>query len=532
MKAAGYVRVSTTQQDLQRQINLINEFCDKNSYTLTKIISDKASGADLTRTGLAELLTLTNVDVLIMTEISRLSRQDDIMETLTIINAIIKKHISIILLDNGNYQKIEGTLDLVKLITLAVKLKGAADERKNIVQRMLTGRRDKFTHFNNMCIGRVPFGYSKVENPNYQMHITPKSFLVRNEDAYKVEQIYKWVINGEPIKTIAKRLSLGESTVCHILHNPIYKGIWSFSGRTLQGDSIIDPSTWESAQEALKTNRLRDIIRGVNFNPLKGILKCPCGHSLYIIRNGTKASPNNRQYRCASNRDTTGCGNGGCNADVTIKALWYLVCASRTSKEFNENTSIEALKIQREIDSIDNTQIQITISNKEKELNTVAHRLATCENDNLYQIMYEDYLKLNDTIKALKEDIVNNDNKKAHLTKLLADLQNKTIYNWDATEEEMASVFQRLLKQVTCYSENKMRSFLLVEFKNGAQFTILLVKKVFYCLPFQFNPATRKVIVELKEQTTGFSLNTYFKEYNSYELESTFDLSEYKTPQP
>ena len=532
MIAVGYVRVSTTQQDLNRQITLIREYCDKNGYNIAKIISDKASGADFTREGLAELLTITGVDVIIMTEISRLSRQDDILETLTIINAIIKKKIGIIILEGVNARKLEGILDIVELITLVVQLKSAADERRAIVQRMLTGRREKFTSFTNMCIGRVPFGYSKIDNPDYILHQTPKSFLVRNEDAEKVELIYKWVIEGSKIKNIAKRLNLGESTVCHILHNPIYKGIWSFSGRTLQGDSIIDPSTWESAQEALKTNRLRDIIRGVNFNPLKGILKCPCGHSLYIIRNGTKASPNNRQYRCASNRDSTGCGNGGCNVDVTIKAVWFFVCASRTSKEFMENTSSEALKIQREIANIDNSHIELAINNKEKELNKIAHNIARCDNDVLYKVMNEEFIKVQQEIEQLKNDIVSNEKRKANLTKVLADLQSETIYKPDATEEEMAEVFQRLLTKVTCYSENKMRSFLLIEFKNGAQFVALLVKKVIYALPFDFNPVTRKIIVELKEQTTGFSLNTYFKEYNSYELESSFDLSEYKIKTP
>ncbi|MEG2946669.1 MAG: recombinase family protein, partial [Bacteroidales bacterium] len=102
MKAIGYARVSTTKQDLARQQVKIKDFCENNGHDLLQIIEDFGiSGASNQRDGYKKLLSLTDKDcnVVIVSELSRLSRQEYVIETVYNIQNIINSGISVILLD-------------------------------------------------------------------------------------------------------------------------------------------------------------------------------------------------------------------------------------------------------------------------------------------------------------------------------------------------------------------------------------------------------------------------------------------------
>ena len=92
MRAIGYARVSTTKQDLARQRCKITNFCGENGYELEFIIEDFGiSGATLDRKGYQQLnsLTATDCDVIVVSEISRLSRKEQITEALNDIQQIL-----------------------------------------------------------------------------------------------------------------------------------------------------------------------------------------------------------------------------------------------------------------------------------------------------------------------------------------------------------------------------------------------------------------------------------------------------------
>jgi site-specific DNA recombinase len=519
MLVTGYIRVSTSQQDLHRQETLIKEYCTNNDHTLQRIISDSASGATSNRKGFQELLQVTDCDLIVVSELSRLTRQDDLLESLSFINIILKNNIGIVLLENGKTETLKGQVDLVQLITLVVKLSAAAEERKTIVQRMKTGRIDKFLSFPNMCYGKIPFGYNKVNNPDYVINKTPKSFLVRNEHAKDVEKIFKWVIEGVTMFEIANRLNLDESLISVVVHNPIYKGVWKLSGHIIKGDAIVTEDTWNNAQEALKSNRLRLIIRGVNFNPLKGILKCPCGHSLYIVKNPCKANPNNRQYRCAKNKNGKVCGNGGCNVDYTIEALWELVRCTQVNQSYLDANNAESQRITNELINIEFriNDYNEAINREEKQLEAIAVNMSRIDNKRLFDVMQSEYNKQEGKIKSFKKQVETLISRKNALKKVRKDLLHSLIFNKVATDEEKAEVFKRVFDNVVCYSINKMRVVLLATFKNGGQIPILIIRSGSYILPFKFNTDTRKFII------IGID-----NEVDSYELEANYDLSDYK----
>lgn len=87
MDVIGYIRVSTNNQDLQRQRYLINKYCTENGYTLVHIYEDFAiSGANLDRKEYQNLLNIKkeDADLIVISELSRFSRNENYLKLLMI----------------------------------------------------------------------------------------------------------------------------------------------------------------------------------------------------------------------------------------------------------------------------------------------------------------------------------------------------------------------------------------------------------------------------------------------------------------
>ena len=102
-RAIGYARVSTEKQDLVRQEMLISEYCDTHDNILLDIIEEKVSGAknEIDRIGLMKLLSLqgNEADIIVVSELSRLSREDDALNVLNKINDLLKIGFDVVFLD-------------------------------------------------------------------------------------------------------------------------------------------------------------------------------------------------------------------------------------------------------------------------------------------------------------------------------------------------------------------------------------------------------------------------------------------------
>lgn len=103
-RVMGYARVSTEKQDLERQILLIKEYCIKQFYLLVDIISEKVSGAKKDRESISRLREVDNdtADMVVVSELSRLSREKDIMNLLSLVNDLLENGLDVLFLDNPN----------------------------------------------------------------------------------------------------------------------------------------------------------------------------------------------------------------------------------------------------------------------------------------------------------------------------------------------------------------------------------------------------------------------------------------------
>lgn len=89
MAIYGYHRTSTTEQHLDRGINEITEFCQRNQYPLEKIYTDQQTGKNFNRPRYIVLRDdiLREGDTLIITEVDRLGRnKKDTVEELRILS--------------------------------------------------------------------------------------------------------------------------------------------------------------------------------------------------------------------------------------------------------------------------------------------------------------------------------------------------------------------------------------------------------------------------------------------------------------
>lgn len=563
MKAVGYIRVSTDHQDLSRQESLIRQYCQKNNYCLTKIIGEKVSGAKKDRKSLAELLILDKslADILVVSELSRLSREADYANVISIINNILQNGLDVVFLDEeSKVYKAGKSLDIIDIITLAIGAKTAADERMKIATRMKTGKTTKIQIEPYMYTGgTAPYGYKIIDNPLYhgQIDNIPAKRLI-TEDEYQmsnVRLVFQMVLNGTTLRDIAEHLNKSgtltkqnkpfcETSISKMIKNPIYNGRRRFKGLPLVIKKIISDEDWNKAQICVSQNKLFKDIATSNFNPLKGIVFCPCGYALMLHqmspRSGQKyyvlacCRKNNKEYRKK-------CRNMGIKSDVLFKSVWNCVKRSLTLTEYSEKSNKKSEQISTII-----TQLNQQLANNHKSMDNIKEEMRHIENaiikvsdiPSLVDKYKIDYKKKQDEIsskedsnKAIEEEITKN---KQQLERIQKSQAYKQLH--DMTDKEKSEIYKNVLDRVVYYSETMFTGFIVIDYKNGLQ--NIVVSKRHYnnltlLLPttFKFNKETRKVVIPLHKHDAKQPYNLDFikeQEFSLAELSSSYDLEEWK----
>ena len=564
-RVVGYVRVSTVTQDVKRQKKLIRDYVASNGYVLVKSIEvDKVSGAKSAseREGLNNILSLTNddADVVVISELSRLSREDDIMSVMQEIHQILNNGLDLVLLDEPDkVYSANQHLSLIDFISLAIKAYGAAEERKKIVERMKTGKYSKLADTPNMlCTAIIPFGFKAVPNPEYiGKPDTARTILVEDEEEAKiVRMMYQMILDGKSVRDVAywiedmqvkgkRKTVMNFSTVHRILRSKRYNGIRTIKGKQYQIDKLIDDETWNQVQMKIETNKNFKGKRIEYSNPLIGIAKFPCGRNLAICHHGRE---NRANLYCAEhvvlrnvrNKKPT-CTNYGINYDWMMKAVWNIVKGVSLSSDYKikndkQINNIKALNAGL-IETIDS--YKDAIKRLQKDIDIITENIANSTNatvvaklNNKVGNMELEIGKLNKAIGKAEKDISKNEIKIKDMSRNLTEIEFDG-YN----DQQKAEEFRRRLEKVTYYSENMRRGFVVVTFKNGAEFVALyriIQKPVLYQLPssFSFNSVTRKVVVEVQKylsEPNTFSLGNIEKaEYDILGLLASFELEQYR----
>lgn len=555
-RVIGYIRVSTDNQDLERQRVLIRKYCENKGYSLLRIEEDYAiSGTVSNRNGLNSILNITNsvADMVVVSELSRLSRQDDIFETLTQIHTIIR-NVDLVILDEPDKVYEAGkTIILSDFLMLAIKAYGAADERKKIVSRMTTGKDSKVQAFPLMLTdSNIPTGFKAVPNPNYIKGATPKMLLVEDEERMQlVRDIFNYVANGLSLGKTAEKLNmLGyrtarnkpfyEQSIRTIINDSIYNGVRYWKGMKLELPvKFISDEIWNLAHKKVQENKNYSGEAQKHYNPLKGIIKCPCGQTSMYGRTSSCIT-----YRCLD-RIKMGikspCTNVGIKAETLIYAVWKDVRLRTLDETYQAKSNEKIAEIEAE-------NIKLTQSIKEKDseiaklqsdLKTVIDNVMASTNITIVKALNGKADSIDSQIKSIEAEKTAIDEEIASNNRRIADeIKSQSRKELDSLSlEGKGEMFRELLSKVVYYSVSLNSGFIVITYKNDLE-TIIAYhnrnKPFLWALPitFRFNKVKRTVIVPtLPEQPkmTSFVLERIKeKECTFKQLQESFNLEEYK----
>ena len=555
-RVIGYIRVSTDNQDLERQRVLIRKYCENKGYSLLRIEEDYAiSGTVSNRNGLNSILNITNsvADMVVVSELSRLSRQDDIFETLTQIHTIIR-NVDLVILDEPDKVYEAGkTIILSDFLMLAIKAYGAADERKKIVSRMTTGKDSKVQAFPLMLTdSNIPTGFKAVPNPNYIKGATPKMLLVEDEERMQlVRDIFNYVANGLSLGKTAEKLNmLGyrtarnkpfyEQSVRTIINDSIYNGVRYWKGMKLELPvKFISDEIWNLAHKKVQENKNYSGEAQKHYNPLKGIIKCPCGQTSMYGRTSSCIT-----YRCLD-RIKMGikspCTNVGIKAETLIYAVWKDVRLRTLDETYQAKSNEKIAEIEAE-------NIKLTQSIKEKDseiaklqsdLKTVIDNVMASTNITIVKALNGKADSIDSQIKSIEAEKKAIDEEIASNNRRIADeIKSQSRKELDSLSlEGKGEMFRELLSKVVYYSVSLNSGFIVITYKNDLE-TIIAYhnrnKPFLWALPttFRFNKVKRTVIVPIlpeQPKMTSFVLEHITeKEYTFKQLQESFNLEEYK----
>ena len=569
-RAIGYSRVSTEKQDLVRQEKLISEYCDSHDYILVDIIEEKVSGAknEVDRVGLMKLLSLqgNEADTIIVAELSRLSREDDTLDVLNKVNSLLQKGFNVVFLDNEDkVYTAYSILSLFDIIRLGVEAEYSAGERKKITMRMKTGKYPKIQDNPYMYVGgTAPYGFDIIDNPEFagQKNNRPaKSIMVVNDvEMENVRLIYSWILDGMTVRDAAKKANeMGfitrenkpfcQTSIAKIIKNPIYNGRRRFKGFNLETEKIISDEDWNLAQERLQKNRLYKGHGNKHFNPLKGIIFCPCGygmmlHQMNSIRDGAYLT----LHCCVRNRPEYGhkCKNSGIKAGVVFEAVWKCVKSVILEKEYKNKSNEQVKSYERIIATLKKQILDTnnTIKNLIADRDKIPDILLRLSNMNgVSEHLIDTY---NNKYTEFDKRIIENEKKKELLNQEISVYQQKIrdikrvairqeLDNLDDIAK--ADIYKRVLSRVVYYSENQFSGFIVISFKNGIETIVITTgakKRIVAQLPstFKFDKEKKKIVVEIIEKphsVTNFTFQpSQYKEYSIKELKDAFSVEEWR----
>lgn len=194
MTKIGYARVSSREQNLERQFELLER------SEVKKIFSDKLSGKDNNRPQLKEMLNyIREDDIIVVSELDRLGRNNK--EITSIMNQIQDKGATLEIL---NLPSLNGIQDdnlrrLLNNLIIELFKYTAENERKQILERQKQGI--ELAKEKGKYRGR-PLAYS-ADSANKQKRVT-------------YEKIVEMLEKDVPITQISKELDVARNTIYRI----------------------------------------------------------------------------------------------------------------------------------------------------------------------------------------------------------------------------------------------------------------------------------------------------------------------------
>lgn len=198
-KAILFARVSTSQQDNNRQINELKPLAKSDGYKESEIAQIKYTESAIKNSvqnrksisELKELIETQSIEAVYVTEISRLARRDDVMYS--VLSILEEKKIALVIKSPSLIRTYEnGIKNSMAHVIISFLAQVAVQEMELKKERQTTGYKQKVS-MGRVCSSQVKFGYDRDRD---------KMAIVDNEKAKMVNDIFHKYLDGQSVASI------------------------------------------------------------------------------------------------------------------------------------------------------------------------------------------------------------------------------------------------------------------------------------------------------------------------------------------
>lgn len=196
MEVVLFCRVSTMQQEYDRQVNELSALALSNGWSVEGVFAEKVSGAkkNVERAELMKMVQFVEdnqIDKVLVTELSRLGRNT--LQVLEVIELLNSKGISLYIQNYGiETLTPEGKVNAMSQFLITILAEVARMERKTIRERVASG----YTNFisNGGKVGRK-IGYRKSEEQMREQYTKEIQLLRKGLSLRNIQAITSTSIN-------------------------------------------------------------------------------------------------------------------------------------------------------------------------------------------------------------------------------------------------------------------------------------------------------------------------------------------------
>lgn len=368
-RAAIYARVSSQAQrerhTIENQLRVLPAFVAAQGWELVDTYVDDGRSAKAgmldARTGFARLALDAErhrFDVLVVADIDRLTRTDDMRERAEILGPFQRAGVRIVTPAGGE-------LDLRTMLgELYVTLQAivAAEENRKRAERVKAGKQRAIAEGRKPA-GPTPFGW--------RYDRTTGAWSVDDAAAAIVREIFARVAAGESCVAIADdlvardarptpRTGWSRAAVYRIVRSRTPLGEWSADkarGAVIPIPPLLTEDQWQAASRALLAHRRRGLRRTKHVYLLEGIARCgACGASIAIrsaTRNPrrTNGNPSPAVYVCRARKLARACSAPIVKCADLDARIWAALCDELTQPALLE--ALAQAESRRDLDARD-----------------------------------------------------------------------------------------------------------------------------------------------------------------------------------
>jgi DNA invertase Pin-like site-specific DNA recombinase len=551
-KAAIYLRVSTNDQDYQRQEVELRQLAKALGYEIIDVYEEKASAVhDMeTRVELTKMRKLKKEDVerIFIWDISRLSRKAT--NFIALVTEFAEKGICLHFKDKDiKTLDDDGKINAFASIYLYMLGVFAQMDAENLKAKFKSGKENalrKGHSYTNIA----PFGYY-LKDKHLYINESESEFVKLAFNLYSEGKDLQYVADifnarKVPLKSGKTDIIWVKGTIYQLLKNTVYFGKGKLENinnkvtkestiRYFDAPVIIDKGLFDNVQERFSLNKSQSDKGRTEISLLRGLLFCGLCGKPYIFANNNK----HRIYRDSDMRANVnqriGCQNGQLNIAKGDDAVWTSIKAIYHYDQFIIKTIEEKELSKKQYEENSNNIIQINsqiedIERQQKRLND-GYLKGLFDDNELFENKSRIDSEKNRHNKLINELLAHNSSLQR---KMEAEYNPKTFEINNPTLDEKKIICNNLIDSILIFTHSPLLKFLQVKLKNGMVYFIGFQSKKDYIIVFnesndvKFDTKTKKGTIKglIYDKENPFSFNSSTSEYDIKTFIESMDTTE------